>query len=97
MESLSLFANSITKSLEDNMKFSSVKRILVTSAMLAMGLFGTTVSAQTLKIGLIGPMTGPGAAWGFAAKGAMQTLASEANAKGGLEVGGKKYQVEIVA
>jgi len=77
------------------MKFSSVKHILATSAMFAIGLAGTTVSAQTLKIGLIGPMTGPGAAWGFAAQGSMQSLANEHNAKGGLDVGSKKFKVQI--
>ena len=71
------------------------KRLFAT-AVATTALFAGAVQAQTLKIGLIGPMTGGGAPWGYAARGAMQTLASEVNARGGLEVGGKKYQVEVV-
>ena len=74
----------------------NITRWLALSLTLVGGL-AASAHAETLKIGLIGPLTGPGAAWGFAAKGSMQTLASEVNAKGGLEVGGKKYTVEIVA
>jgi branched-chain amino acid transport system substrate-binding protein len=71
------------------------RRVLI-SGLLLTG-FSVYAQTQTLKIGLIGPMTGPAATWGYAAKGSMQTLADEVNAKGGLEVGGKKYQVQIVA
>lgn len=71
------------------------RRALI-SGLLLTG-FSVYAQTQTLKIGLIGPMTGPAATWGYAAKGSMQTLADEVNAKGGLEVGGKKYQVQIVA
>jgi len=78
------------------LKLNRVVRTLALSAALTAG-WTAVVHADTLKIGLIGPMTGAGAAWGFAAKGSMQTLADEVNAKGGLEVGGKKYQVEVVA
>ncbi len=82
----------------DNMRtkiFQKAQRFCA-AAVASTALFAGAVQAQTLKIGLIGPMTGPGATWGFAAKGAMQTLASEVNAKGGLEVSGKKHQIEIV-
>lgn len=65
------------------MQFGNFVRTLAVSAALWGGL-AAGAQAQTLKIGLIGPLTGPGAAWGYAAKG-------------GLEVGGKKHQVEIVA
>jgi branched-chain amino acid transport system substrate-binding protein len=78
------------------MQIRNIARRLALSAALFGGL-AAGVHAQTLKVGLIGPLTGPGAAWGYAAKGSMQTLADEVNAKGGLEVGGKKYQVEIIA
>jgi branched-chain amino acid transport system substrate-binding protein len=53
--------------------------------------------AETLRIGVISPLTGPGAPWGLAVAEGPKILAAEVNAKGGLEVGGKKYQVEIVA
>jgi branched-chain amino acid transport system substrate-binding protein len=68
---------------------------------LGVGLFALWVesafAADTIKVGVIAAMTGPGAAWGMAAAEGPKILASEINAKGGLEVGGKKYSVEIVA
>jgi branched-chain amino acid transport system substrate-binding protein len=63
----------------------------------ALGLSLTGAAAQTLKIGIITPLTGPGAQWGMAGKMAGEILAREVNAKGGLEVAGKKYQVQFIA
>jgi branched-chain amino acid transport system substrate-binding protein len=54
-------------------------------------------SAETLKIGVIAPLTGGGAPWGMAAAQGSKILADDINAKGGLDVGGKKYQVQVVA
>ena len=71
------------------------------AAMLAVG-FGLVAgqiapaTAETLKIGVIAPLTGPAAAWGKSADIGIKFLASEINAKGGLDVGGKKYQIEVV-
>ncbi|CAN5725004.1 ABC transporter substrate-binding protein [soil metagenome] len=65
---------------------------LVLSAGLAAG-----AGAQTLKIGVIAALTGPGAPWGLAAQQGATILAAEVNAKGGLEVAGKKYKVDVVA
>ena len=63
----------------------------------AHGLSDSAGAAEdSLKIGLIAPMTGPGAPWGYAGKGAGEIIAAEVNAKGGLEVGGRKYEVEII-
>jgi branched-chain amino acid transport system substrate-binding protein len=70
------------------------------AAALCLGLFcglAAGATADTLKIGVIGPLTGGGAPWGNAAAQAAKIAAAEANAKGGLEVGGKKYQVDVVA
>ncbi|HEU0203984.1 MAG TPA: ABC transporter substrate-binding protein [Burkholderiaceae bacterium] len=55
------------------------------------------VNAQTLKIGVIASLTGPAAPFGMATAGGPKIVAAEINAKGGLEVGGKKYQVEVIA
>lgn len=54
-------------------------------------------TAQTLKIGVIGPLTGGGAQWGMAAAEGAKILAAEVNAKGGIDVGGKKQRVEVIA
>ena len=78
------------------MQIGNFARRLALSAALIGGV-SVGAGAETLKIGLIGPLTGPAASWGYAAKGSMQTLAEEYNSKGGIEVGGKKYQIQIVA
>ncbi|MBV7482147.1 ABC transporter substrate-binding protein [Bordetella sp. BOR01] len=73
--------------------------MLKTSLMLA-GLLAMTAAAQaqeTLKIGAVLALSGPGAAWGQGMQYAAQFAADDVNAKGGLEVGGKKYKVEIIA
>ena len=73
-------------------------RHLIMAATLSAALAapGSTAFAQTIKIGVIAPMTGPGAQWGMAGKMAGEILAAEVNAKGGLDVSGKKYQVQII-
>src|SRR5271166_1134319 len=53
--------------------------------------------AETLKIGVIAPLTGGGAPWGMAAAEGPKILAAEINAEGGLDVGGKKYRIEVIA
>lgn len=53
--------------------------------------------AETLKIGVVGSLTGGGAAWGMAVTEATKIAASEVNAEGGLDVGGKKYEIAVVA
>ena len=53
--------------------------------------------AETLKVGVVAPLTGGGAPWGIAAAEAMRMAADDYNAKGGMKVGGKTYQVEVIA
>lgn len=53
--------------------------------------------ACEVKLGTVGPLSGPAAQWGQAIKGAADFVAAEANADGGLEVGGSKCQVSVVA
>jgi branched-chain amino acid transport system substrate-binding protein len=73
----------------------SARRIIVALGLLACCTFGA--SADTIKIGIIAALTGGGAPWGLAAANGPKILADEINAKGGLDVGGKKYQVQIIA
>jgi branched-chain amino acid transport system substrate-binding protein len=54
-------------------------------------------TAGTVKIGWMGPETGDSALWGQAEKNAVQMLADQFNAKGGIDVAGKKYKMQIVA
>ena len=70
-------------------------RNLFCTALLA----GATLAAgaQTVKIGWFGPETGDSALFGQAEKNTVQMIAADLNAKGGVDVGGKKYKLEIVA
>jgi branched-chain amino acid transport system substrate-binding protein len=75
-------------------------RKLSTALAAVVGLYGSMVTdlrAETLKIGIIAPLTGPAAPWGLAMSEGAKILAAEYNAKGGLDIGGKKYDVQIIA
>lgn len=52
---------------------------------------------ETLKIGVNGVMSGEAASWGLVNKYCAETTADMYNAKGGVDIGGKKYKLEIVA
>lgn len=52
---------------------------------------------EVLKIGVNGVMSGEAASWGLVNKYCAETTADVYNAKGGVEIGGKKYKLEIVA
>ena len=67
----------------------------VSAAILGLGT--GLASAQTLKIGVIAPLTGGASPWGKAVEQATRIATAEVNAKGGLMVGGKPYQLEVVA
>ena len=49
-----------------------------------------------LKIGFVGVTSGPAAAWGTSNVRSMETLAAWLNEKGGVKIGDKTYDVEIV-
>lgn len=69
-------------------------------ATLALGLllsFSSQAQQNTLTLGALVTLSGPGAAWGQGMKNAAELAADKVNKDGGLEVGGKKYQVRIVA
>jgi branched-chain amino acid transport system substrate-binding protein len=78
-----------------------MKKVVVAAGLaLCLGaplLAGAAADAETLKIGVVAPLTGGGAPWGIAGDQAARIAAAEINAKGGLEVGGKKYQIEVIS
>jgi branched-chain amino acid transport system substrate-binding protein len=78
--------------------FALNRRSLLT-ALLATTAFGSGARADggVLKIGVLSTLTGPGATWGLAIDGGARIAAKEINDRGGLNVGGKKLQIEIVA
>jgi len=67
------------------------------AAALLGGLALGASAQETLKIGALVTLSGPGAAWGQAMKNAAELAADKVNAAGGLDVAGRKYKVEIVA
>ncbi len=59
-------------------------------------LIGSASAQEELKIGGIGPLSGGGTAWGIALQRGMQMAIDEANASGGLKIGGKTYAPKLV-
>ena len=58
---------------------------------------GSSFSAdKVLKIGAIFPLSGKAATWGLAAQKAITLKQKEVNGRGGLNVGGEKYKIEII-
>jgi branched-chain amino acid transport system substrate-binding protein len=51
---------------------------------------------ETLKIGFVGVTSGPAAAWGTSNVRSMQTRAAWLNETGGVKIGDKTYDIEIV-
>lgn len=74
-----------------------IKSLAVTVACVGLTLSYQAVAQDVLKIGSMVALSGPGAAWGLGMKNAAELAADKVNAAGGLEVGGKKYKVEVVA
>jgi branched-chain amino acid transport system substrate-binding protein len=77
-------------------RFSSIFGSLLVGTMVAWFGGPSALAQDTLKLGVIGPMTGPGAQWGLAAAGGVQIAAQEVNDKGGLKVGDKTYRIEVI-
>src|ERR1039457_6198601 len=77
-------------------KFGFAVGLLIAGAMVALVGLQSAFAQETLKLGVIGPMTGPGAQWGLAAAGGVQIAAKEVNDKGGLKVGNTTYRVEVI-
>src|SRR5438128_11855513 len=66
------------------------------AALVAVGT-GRALAADVIKFGVSTPLSGPAAPWGIPHKQATELIFDEINAQGGLEVGGKKYKLEVVA
>jgi len=73
-------------------------RLALVAAAVPWALLGASVQAQeVLKIGVNGVMSGEAASWGLVNKYCAETTADMYNAKGGVDIGGKKYKIEILA
>ncbi|MFQ5773041.1 MAG: ABC transporter substrate-binding protein [Kiloniellaceae bacterium] len=71
----------------------------VSAAILVLGLAGGAAEAQqkTLKIGVLGVMSGPAASWGLVNRYCAEAAAQMINEQGGWKIGGEKYKIEIIA
>ena len=70
--------------------------LLIVAVLMAVRPGGAG-AADVIKFGVATPLSGPAAPWGIPHKGATELIFDEINAQGGLEVGGKKYKLEVVA
>src|ERR671936_1838724 len=73
---------------------------LVLCALLVLVISGpgqVKAADNVIKFGVSTPLSGPAAAWGIPHKQAIELVFDEINSQGGLEVGGKKYKLEVVA
>lgn len=80
-----------------------MKRILFVALTIALAFavakapFAEAASTETLKIGVIAPMSGPGAPWGIALFRGVEIAAEEINAAGGIKAGGKAYKIKLIS
>jgi len=75
-----------------------MRRIILISLSVVLGFLGvgSTGIAQTIKIGAVVPLTGRYAAGGAQNKAGYEIAVQQINAAGGVTVGGKKMQLELV-
>ncbi len=73
----------------------SILKALLAPAVAFLG-FGAQADDHILKIGFVGVTSGPAAAWGISNVRSMQARAAWLNEEGGVEIGGKTYEIEIV-
>ncbi|MBS4210585.1 ABC transporter substrate-binding protein [Bacillus sp. FJAT-50079] len=57
---------------------------------------GSSSAAEELKIGVVAPLSGAGAAWGIAVQAGAEIAADEINEQGGLEVNGVTHKVKVI-
>jgi len=80
------------------MKKRTLLKTAMLSGVLSLALTGVSFAANpVLKIGFVGVTSGPAAAWGISNQRSMETSADWINEMGGVKIGDKTYNVEIVA
>jgi len=76
-----------------------MKKTLIAAAMVAVstGLLAVqTFAADTVKIAITGPFSGGSAPMGTSMRDGAKLAISEINARGGIDVGGKKMKIEVI-
>jgi branched-chain amino acid transport system substrate-binding protein len=74
-----------------------IKHFKVALTSCALVASSQAASAETLKLGVLATLSGAGTAWGISMQGAAELAAEDINSNGGLDVGGKKYMIQIVS
>jgi branched-chain amino acid transport system substrate-binding protein len=76
----------------------SMRALLCSILIVTLALVGCAggTKTNTIKIGWIGPLTGDTAAWGEAELNTVKMMVEDYNLQGGIEVGGKRYKLEVI-
>ena len=69
--------------------------LAVTFCLYAGGKGEKAAETKVVKIGTLGPLTGPGAMWGLQQRQAAVIWAETVNDRGGLMVAGERYRIEV--
>ncbi|MDP3264751.1 MAG: ABC transporter substrate-binding protein [Tabrizicola sp.] len=76
----------------------SFLRTTALAAVASIAMLGAAHAENPiLKIGFVGVTSGPAAAWGTSNQRSMETRAAWINETGGYDIGGTKYDIEIVS
>jgi branched-chain amino acid transport system substrate-binding protein len=73
-----------------------MRRFILSVALVCTAVFPAAAN-EILKIGVIGPMSGPAANWGLELTRGAEMKAEEINVAGGLKVGDQTYDIQIVS
>ena len=80
------------------MKMNNIQKLAMPAAIAAaFAISGSSAfSAETLKLGMSVPLSGPAASWGKGMDWAGQRAVKKINADGGIKVGGKTYMLKLI-
>lgn len=85
--------NSCTHKLEETSMQKIMKKLVPAMLLMPCILY----AQETLKVGALVTLSGAGAAWGQAMLYGAELAADDVNAKGGLDVAGKRYKIQVIA
>ena len=80
------------------MQMNNIQKLSIAATIaVAFALGGSSAfSAETLKLGMSVPLSGPAASWGKGMEWAGQKAVSKINADGGIKAGGKTYMLKLI-
>ena len=76
-----------------------IKKFMLTLISASLMIVGSAVAhaAGTLKIGVLGVMSGPAASWGLVNRYCAEVTAKMYNAAGGVKIGDEMYMIEVIS